>query len=133
MLITKAKKPFNNGTRIKNKKGKPGVYLIYKNGELRYVGYSGYNVLKTMYRHFNSWANSKQVRIVFKQADETIKVRIVYTNTPTQAYNLEQALLKKYNTIDNPTLPVDEELTTPEQQAFENFESIKVFTGIIPF
>ena len=33
---------------------RPGVYLIYKKGVLSYVGYSGTDVYKTMYRHFQS-------------------------------------------------------------------------------
>jgi excinuclease UvrABC nuclease subunit len=79
---------------------KSGVYIIAKNEEIRYIGYSGSDVYKTMYRHFQSWRDSTQVRTTYKQLKD-IKVRIVYC-TPTQAATLERLLIMKYEPKDNP-------------------------------
>jgi len=79
----------------------PGVYLIYKNNELMYVGYSNYNVYKTLYRHFQKWNDPQQKRVVYKKNDKTITVRVIYT-TAIRSKKLEKALILKYKPIDNP-------------------------------
>jgi len=93
--VTKTKKT------VFNKRNLIGVYEIWKNGELRYVGVSTTDLYKTMYRHFQSWDVTTQTRVQYKQL-AGIKVRVVYCNTPTQALNLEKALIIKKKPKDNP-------------------------------
>jgi hypothetical protein len=76
-----------------------GVYLIYENTVLKYIGYSGTDLYKTMYRHFQTWKDNKQVRVVYNW--KNTKVRIVYCKTAKQADTLEKASILKYKPIDN--------------------------------
>lgn len=89
-----------------------GVYLIYRVrvfGEpvLRYVGYSGSDVYKALYRHFQEW-NDRQARLGQRQERITYsppgsyRVRVVYTRTKGEAQELERALILKYQPPDNP-------------------------------
>ena len=91
----------NNKPSVKSSWNKSGVYIIKENGIIVYVGQSGYNLYKTMYRHFQSW-DTAQTRATYKAKGnkrKNIKVRVIYT-TPTQADRLERILCKKYNPRD---------------------------------
>ena len=82
-------------------RGKAGVYMIYAPfGQLRYIGFSGSQLEKTILRHFQSWEDNKQVRVSYANKD-LYSVRIVLT-TPTRAAALERALIVKYKPVDNP-------------------------------
>lgn len=49
-------KPYReNGKTTFNIQNRPGVYMIYKDDVLKYIGYGGKNVYKTLYRHFQKW------------------------------------------------------------------------------
>lgn len=102
MKKSKLKKPYTKNKKIRFKAKKPGVYMIYRKKTLLYVGMSGSNVYKSLYRHFQTWNDPTQVRITYKQL-KNIKVRVIYTNTPGQAAKLEKALIIKYKPKDNPT------------------------------
>lgn len=84
-----------------NKRGLKGVYEIWKNGVLKYVGVSTNDLYKAMYRHFQNWNVTTQTRVQYKQL-AGIKVRVIYCNTTTQALNLEKALIIKKKPKDNP-------------------------------
>jgi Uri superfamily endonuclease len=84
-----------------NKRNLIGVYEIWKNGVLRYVGVSTNDLYKTMYRHFQSWKVTSQTRVTYTNL-AGIKVRVVYCNTKEQALNLEKALIIKKKPTDNP-------------------------------
>jgi len=103
---TRYRKAFkaNGKKNLTDSKDKIGVYLIKINGVLRYVGYSGYNLYATLYRHFYAWNDPTQIRVTYEDLKDhaDIKVRIVYTNTEAQAQRLERALLLHYEPIDNP-------------------------------
>lgn len=104
MIIYKQRrqKPYKeNGKTNLIIQGRPGVYMIYKNDELKYIGYAGKNLYKTVYRHFQSWKDKTQARVTYKDL-KGITVRIVFTNNGSQAANLERALIVKYAPIDNP-------------------------------
>lgn len=75
-----------------NIKNVPGVYMIYKGKKLLYVGFSGSNLYKTMYRHFQVWNDKQQQRIKFKKSG--YKVRIIFC-TAAQAQRLETYLIQK--------------------------------------
>ncbi len=100
MLKSALNSPYKNGKPFYTAK-KSGVYLIFKNSTLRYVGYSSYNVYKTLYRHFQSWNDPQQVRITYSPNDDEIKVRVIYCNN-TKAKKLESALIIRYEPKDNP-------------------------------
>jgi len=90
---------------------RPGVYIVKKGNDILYIGFSGSDVIRTMYRHFYNWGD-EQLRIVFNQEDKNIKVRVIYTNTPGQAAKLESALLKKYKTKYNYQVPTGTQTQT---------------------
>ncbi|MDR0207017.1 MAG: GIY-YIG nuclease family protein [Bacteroidales bacterium] len=79
-----------------------GVYIIKENGVIVYVGFSGYNLYKTMYRHFQSWHHKTQEVISYKShmRSSDYLVRVIYC-TPKQAAALEKALIKKHKPRDN--------------------------------
>ena len=80
--------------RIGAKKFNTGVYLVKdaKTNNILYVGYSGSNLYKTMYRHFQVWNDKQQQRIKFKKSG--YKVRIIFC-TAAQAQRLETYLIQK--------------------------------------
>lgn len=102
-LIAPYKKD-NRSSNISFAKKKMGVYIVYENGKLAYIGYSGVDLEKTCLRHFQDWSRSVQSRVVFRNR-EACQVRIVLTSTPERAYNLEQALMAKYRPQDNIQIP----------------------------
>jgi excinuclease UvrABC nuclease subunit len=140
MVIYKQRrsKPYKeNGKTTFNIQGKPGVYLIYKNDKLRYIGYSGTNVYKTLYRHFQKWTDKTQVRVTYPDLTG-ITVRIVYTTNGSQASNLERALIVKYSPVDNPNKYLQYNLKPVDQKKVTEFinepiKDIARFTGDIPF
>lgn len=103
MIKTKKNRPYREtetGLKPFYTAQKAGVYLIYKAGELVYVGFSTYSVYKALYRHFQSWNDPRQQRITYNPADPSIKVRVIYT-MPSRAQKLEQAIIIKYKPADN--------------------------------
>lgn len=119
----------NGKSNIEFSRGKAGVYMIYApNGILRYIGYSGSQLEKTILRHFQSWEDNKQVRVSY--ANKSLySVRIVLT-TPTRAAALERALIVKYKPVDNPNklslyMPAKEEI-----QLLDEFENSFVKTNL---
>lgn len=106
-------------------KERPGVYIIKEDSKIVYVGKSGYNLYKTMYRHFQSWHHSQQDVVSYKNrlSRHRYTVRVVYT-TANQANALEEALILKYKPRDN-----DQKLelyTTPKQKSYKN-ETAKTY------
>jgi excinuclease UvrABC nuclease subunit len=98
-------KPYQaSGKTTFNLRGKPGVYLIYSGERVVYVGYSGTNLYKTMYRHFQKWNDrTQQKRVVYRDL-KGITVRVVYTNNAGTASKLEKALIVKHKPRDNDQL-----------------------------
>lgn len=133
MRISRAKTPYTNNRPTFKTRKRPGVYLIYVNGVLSYVGYSTYDVYKTMYRHFQSWADKTQQRVVYLPNDARVKVRVVYTKNAKQAADLERALIIKYEPTDNPQKLLNYQTTPEENKAHETFESIPTYSGPDPF
>jgi predicted GIY-YIG superfamily endonuclease len=92
-----------------NEKGKPtfkkrnvkGVYIIRNKKDILYIGYSGTDLYKTMYRHFQKWNDKSQIRIEYKNTNN-LKIDIILTSTKLQASRLEKALIIKYKPKDNP-------------------------------
>lgn len=130
MIKTRAKKPYSeDGKTNFPARNKSGVYLIYKAGKLRYVGQSGYDVYKTMYRHFQDWNDKKQTRIFYKQLKD-ISVRVIYCS-PAQAKTLERAIILKYKPTDNPDKLELFSLSKNEQKALAELQ--KTDFSDVPF
>lgn len=138
LFVQRRVKPYqSNGRTTFSIQGKPGVYLIYQKDEIVYIGYSGTNLYKTMYRHFQKWTDKTQHRVVYP--DHTgITVRVVYTNNGYRASRLERALILKYTPKDN-TVIYEEEIFTPSlarlsnEYMGENINPIVTSTEDLPF
>ena len=102
MKKTRYKEPYNKlgKTNFGFTENKSGVYLIKskRTNKIVYVGYSGSNLYKTMYRHFQSWIDETQTRVTYNKTGYA--VRVVFT-TPKRASLLERALIIKYEPKDN--------------------------------
>lgn len=101
--VTKKYKPYNkNGSTTFPQRNTSGVYKIFEDNKLVYIGMSTNNLYRTMYHHFNSWKDkTKQYRVTYNSQDNNIKVQIIYTNTGSQAESLEKILILKYKPRDN--------------------------------
>lgn len=111
----------------------PGVYIIFKKNEIVYVGYSGYNVYKTLYRHFQSWNDPVQVRVTYNKTDPNIKVRVIYCNS-RKAKNLESALIIKFEPKDNPQKLLNLLMNNKEKKVIEELENeFIMINGDLPF
>ena len=95
--------PYNeNGKpslKILNKKFSTGVYFIKskRTGKIIYIGFSSSNLYKTIYRHFQTWNDSRD-RIVYNKTG--YQVRIIFT-PPKRAAELERYLINKMQPADN--------------------------------
>lgn len=99
---------------------KSGVYMIFKNKTLRYVGFSASDVYKSLYRHFQTWNDRTQARVVYKNL-EGIKVRIIYTGKK-EAANLEKGLIIKYKPTDNPNQYwINYNMDNKEKKVLDNY------------
>ncbi len=101
----RTKSPYDKDgkTNFKYTNGKSGVYLIYKDSKLMYVGMSGSNLYKTMYRHFQSWEDSTQIRTTYngKSTRNKFTCRVVLCS-PSKAASLEKMIIIKHKPKDNP-------------------------------
>jgi hypothetical protein len=79
---------------------KTGVYFIRnkKTNKILYVGFSGYNLYKTIYRHFQSWQDRRQYRATFDKKNTDYQLQIIFCK-PKQAQRLEEYFIKKYKEI----------------------------------
>lgn len=108
-------------------KDKSGVYFIKENGRLVYIGHSGYNLYKTITRHFQQW-DARQQRATYTPGAAKFEVKAILTS-PTEAQILEDQLIKKYNPRDNSnqkTLDLTENYT-PEDLEILQTEEIAPF------
>jgi excinuclease UvrABC nuclease subunit len=108
-----------------------GVYLIKENGVIVYVGFSGYNIYKTMYRHFQSWRHKTQEVVSYKSrmSYKEYSVRVVYC-TAKQAAALEKALIKKHKPRDNEMKYQINEMPIVEQHYIETVQETYQETDI---
>jgi excinuclease UvrABC nuclease subunit len=94
--------PYNDKNKPTFKKRNvKGVYIIRNKNVILYIGYSGVDLYKTMYRHFQKWNDYSQVRVEYKNISN-LKIDIILTSTKLQASRLEKALIIKYKPKDNP-------------------------------
>lgn len=131
-------KPYQyNGKTTFNLRGKSGVYLIYKGNTIVYIGYSGTDIYKTLYRHFQKWTDKNQKRVTYQDL-KNITVRVVYTATKNHAFRLEKSLIVKYKPADNPTqyeefTPTKADVKKVNEYFDQNTSPIVHFEGDLPF
>jgi hypothetical protein len=96
------------------------VYVIKKDGKLRYVGFSSVDVYKAMYRHFQTWTDRSRPdpRVVYRNL-AAIRVRVIYTDTAQQAARLERALIVRFRPPDNPQQLLDLETTSTDERLMD--------------
>ena len=102
-------------------RAKSGVYLIKESGVIVYVGYSGYDVYKTMYRHFQEWNHQTQDVVTYNADNGNYTVRVIYC-TPQQAAALELALIKRHNPRDNADKYNAVQLDAKAKRALESYK-----------
>jgi hypothetical protein len=118
-----------------SERNKPGVYIVYEDKKVVYVGYSGNNVYRTMYRHFQRWSDNTQYRALFNRNRH--KVRLIYC-TQAKAKKLEDALILKYKPVYNSNIfanfePDKREITILEEYNDTEFAPIAEYKNEVPF
>ena len=101
-------KPYKEVKGIKhttcNLRNVGGIYIVYDlYGKVKYIGMSGNNLYRTMYRHFQDWKSSDQIRVTYNP--EKVKVAVTYSTDINKIYELEKALIIRYRDkykLDNP-------------------------------
>lgn len=110
-----------------------GVYLIYDlNGNVKYIGMSGNNLYRTMYHHFQSWKDDKQIRITYNP--DKVKVAVIYCTDILKIYKLEKALIFKYRDktkLDNPNQYRSDETTKEEKKILQEYTDLETNPVII--
>jgi hypothetical protein len=113
-MFSKAKKVYKvipkNGkrgkTNLKALQGKKGLYKIFENKKLVYIGKSYTNLYRTVLRHFQAWNDSAQLRRIsyvnnLDSKEYTYSIELTPKATELQLMKKELALIIKYNPIDN--------------------------------
>jgi hypothetical protein len=117
-------------TNFKGMIGMPGVYLIAKNGKVLYIGCSKSDAYKACFRHFQTWNDPRQDRVVYKNVSE-IKVKMILTS-PAKAYKLEKYLIKKLKPRDNTNSYELEFEAKPKSKLEKEFEEYEKQLNKIP-
>ncbi len=95
--------PYYNGNRTTywQTKERSGVYIIKENNKIVYIGRSGSNLYKTLYRHFETWTHRTQEVVSYKHLLKRNKYTVsVILTTPKEANSLEKALILKHRPRD---------------------------------
>jgi len=90
----------NGKTNFPNTWAKKGVYIIYENNVVVYVGSSRYNLYKTMYRHFEAWHNITQKVVTYKNRQKKYTVEVFECGFK-DVLTLETRFILKYKPRDN--------------------------------
>ena len=100
-----------------------GVYLIYKDGVLVYVGFSGVNLYKTCTRHFQEWSSKWQRVTTYVNSLKYCKFQVrVILCSPARAARLEKALIIKWKPKDNPDKLKGYTLNESEEEIYTDFK-----------
>jgi excinuclease UvrABC nuclease subunit len=101
-----------------------GVYIIKENNKIVYIGMSGTNLYKTLYRHFETWVHKLQEVVTYKTrlSKHKYSVRVILC-TPLQAARLERLLILKYNPRDNDLKYKGYQLSAIDQRILVMYEN----------
>ncbi|MFA6918437.1 MAG: hypothetical protein WC285_06485 [Candidatus Gracilibacteria bacterium] len=110
-----------------------GVYLIKENAKLVYVGMSGGNLYKTLYRHFEAWNHPDQEVVSYQSRMKKNKytVRCVLCK-PGQAARLEKYLILKFKPRDNEIKYNNYQLSAFDESIFESYDNAPTINEV-PF
>lgn len=87
-----------------------GVYVLRESGKIVYIGFSGTDVRKTMYRHFQKWTDRRHPenrrgylydRVTYINKRDKFTAQVFFCKTAKEAATLENALILKYEPRDN--------------------------------
>lgn len=122
-------KPYRNGKPAFPLRNKSGLYIIKEGKEIVYIGYSGRDLYKTMYRHFQEWNHTGQEVVTYAGQDlNRFTVRIVYCS-PGRAAKLEKLLIAKHEPRDNVHGKHEE---IPYEPTKSEMELYQVYTDLNP-
>ncbi|WP_052592666.1 GIY-YIG nuclease family protein [Aureispira sp. CCB-QB1] len=96
----------NGITNLTEYRYKKGVYFIYENGKLVYIGSSASDLYKTISRHFQNWKDTRQLRrISYRQKlgkkSYTFSVKLMPRHSKKGIEKEEYKLVNKYTPRDN--------------------------------
>ncbi len=116
-----------NRTTFPETQNRSGCYIIKENAKIVYVGMSGSNLYKTLYRHFEHWSHKLQEVTTYKTrlTKHKYTVRVILC-TPAQATRLERLLIIKHNPRDNDLKYKGYQLTAFDERVFETYEALPV-------
>lgn len=86
--------------------GKKGVYKIFENEKLIYIGSSTGRLYSTILRHFHNWNDTEQPRRIsyFKKLirkSHTYKVQVTLIDDDAKTWATEKMLINKFKPRDN--------------------------------
>lgn len=92
-------------------KAECGVYIIRskRTKKILYVGNSGSQLYKTLYRHFQDWRKSRQYRAEYRDPNK-YEVMIFLTKSCLNASNLEQFYINKLGPRDGIMKPAVDQM-----------------------
>ena len=108
-----------------------GVYIIKEDSRIVYVGMSGGNLYKTLYRHFETWDHPYQEVTTYAGKKNKYLVRIVLC-TPGQAARLERYLIKKLNPRDNTVKYEHYKIEFIDEKTYQAYQETKTIDEV-PF
>jgi len=104
-------RPYNDDGSCALKTTGAGVYEIYHEGDLLYIGVSRSDVKKTLYRHFQKWTDRRNeyrkkmepfARVTYYGMDrQRFLVRVVFCKDGNDAESLEKSLIRLFQPPDN--------------------------------
>ncbi len=125
--------PYMAGKPALDAKPQPGIYLIRsRSGRIVYVGYSTYNVKKTLYRHFQSWKEQNHAHATYPK-DAGYQVRVITGMAAKDVHAYEQALIKRIRPRDNALRYTGQQFDNLMQLSTADFDLILDPDDNLPF
>lgn len=131
----RARAPYNSKglTTLRVTWERSGVYKIFENGKIVYIGYSAKNLYKTMYRHFQEWNHRDQPVITYAGSKKKYKVQVTLCS-PGRAQALERALIVRLKPRDNPNKYTNYTITFKDKELLNDWEQeITIKEEDLPF
>lgn len=115
-------------TRFPELRRQSGVYLIKENNNLLYVGFSGTQLYKTLYRHFQHWQSKYQKVVSYNPfGPNRYTVRVILM-PPAKAERIHKLLICKYHPEDNETKYTEFCLEPHEKEEVDEVEALPAET-----
>lgn len=115
-------------TNIAWAKGRSGVYKIFRNKKLVYIGHSTYDLYKTVTRHFQKW-DKKQYRVTYYKEKYSQKFQVQFGLCDAKwAVRLERALIKKNKPKDNEDMMQEQKIDKWDQMIYDEWTTVPAMT-----